>query len=195
MIQLLENPVRQRRISLLKAQSNQHFCFLVSILALPLAAHRHCVPSLRDCSEGPVVTRVPWSGPGSWAPCRGAVLPVGSAASPGQQFQHLVSLCPQTESRTCHAGAYTHQEIHGDWCPIPGGEKRDSISAHFPLELDCAVPQLYYLQSSPSYTTIPFPNLKIGSATLSPRSGRASALLTQKGLRTQDLPDLPRALP
>lgn len=84
----------------------------------------------------------------------GAVLPAGSAASPGQLFQHLVSLCPHTESRTCHAGAYRHQEIHGEWYPIPGGEKRDSISAQFPLELGCAVPQPYYLQSSPSYMTI-----------------------------------------
>lgn len=145
---------------------------MVSFLALPLAVYRHCVPSLRGSAQGScVVTCVMWSGPGSWALCTGAALPAGSAASPGHLSQHLVSLCPQTGSRTCRAAAYRHQEIHGDWYPIPSGEKRDSISAQFPLELGCAVPQPYSLQSSPSYVTIPSPNPKTGLATPSPRPG------------------------
>lgn len=151
-------------LSLLKSQSNQHFCSLVSFLALPLAVCRHCVPSLRGSC---VVTSVAWSGPGSWVLCPGAVLPACSAASPGQLSQHLFSLCPQTGSRTCRAGACRHQEIHGEWYPIPGGEKRDPISAQLPLELGCAVPQP--LQGSPSYTTTPSPNPKPGLAT--PRPG------------------------
>lgn len=48
-------------------------------------------------------------------------------------------------------------------------EKRDFISGQFALELGCAVPQPCYLHSSPSYMTILFSNLKICSASLSPR--------------------------
>lgn len=146
------------RISLIKAQSkywqHQHFCFLVSFLALPLAACRHRVSSHRDSARGsPVVTCVTWSGPGSWALYTAAVQLAGSAAYPGCLFQHLVSQCPQMESRTCRAGAYRHREIHGDWSPIPGRERKGSRGCSVSLGAGLCCPSAQPLPTLDSPTT------------------------------------------